>query len=182
MEFIKTEIPDVVILKPKVFEDSRGFFMETFRAAQFAQECSAAPFVQENHSGSTRGTLRGLHYQIQQSQGKLLRVIVGEIYDVAVDIRKSSPTFGKWVGVRLSDKNRLQLWVPPHFAHGVLVLSEWAELLYKVTDYYAPEFERTIQWNDPQIGIQWPLLDGQLPILSEKDSKGKFLDEAEVYS
>lgn len=182
MDFIKTEIPDVVILKPKVFKDSRGFFMETFRAAQFAQECNAAPFVQENHSGSTRGTLRGLHYQIQHPQGKLLRVIVGEIYDVAVDLRRSSPTFGQWVGVRLSDQNRLQLWVPPQFAHGFLVLSEWAELLYKTTDYYAPEFERTLQWNDPELGIQWPLIDGQLPILSEKDSKGKYLAEAEVYS
>ena len=182
MDIIQTALPGVVILKPKVFGDKRGFFMETFRAAQFAQDCYAGPLVQENHSGSKRGTLRGLHYQIQHPQGKLLRVIVGEIYDVAVDIRRSSPTFGQWVGVHLSDQNRLQLWVPPQFAHGMLVLSEWAELLYKVTDYYAPEFERTIQWNDPRLGISWPLMDGQLPILSDKDSKGKYLDEAEVYS
>ncbi len=181
MEFIKTEIPDVLLLKPKVFGDERGFVMETFRANQFAQECSDIQFVQENHSGSKKGILRGLHYQIQHPQGKLLRVVVGEIYDVAVDIRRSSPTFGKWVGVHLSAQNRFQLWVPPCFAHGFLVLSEWAEVLYKVTDYYAPEYERSLAWNDPQIGIEWPLDDGQLPVLSEKDRAGVPLQFAESY-
>lgn len=181
MEFIKTEIPDIMLLKPKVFGDERGFVLETFRANQFEQECSDIQFVQENHSGSKKGILRGLHYQIQHPQGKLLRVVVGEIYDVAVDIRRSSPTFGKWVGVHLSAQNRFQLWVPPRFAHGFLVLSDWAEVLYKVTDYYAPEYERSLAWNDPQIGIEWPLDDGQLPVLSEKDRAGVPLQFAESY-
>lgn len=181
MEILRTELPDVVVLKPTVFGDHRGFFMETFRENWFARECSPLPFVQENHSGSTRWILRGLHYQIKQTQGKLLRVIAGEVYDVAVDLRRSSPTFGKWVGVHLSAQNRHQIWVPPQFAHGFLVLSEWAEVLYKVTDYYAPEHERSLLWNDPQVGVQWPLPEGQTPILSEKDRLGKTLQEAEVF-
>lgn len=181
MEFTRTALPDVILLTPKVFKDNRGFFMETFRVNRFIQECGAVNFVQENHSGSVRGILRGLHYQIKQPQGKLVRVVAGEIFDVAVDIRRSSPTFGQWVGVHLSDQNRQQLWVPPYFAHGFLVLSEWAEVLYKATDYYAPEYERSLMWNDPQIGIKWPLMEVDLPILAEKDQKGKCLHEAEVY-
>ncbi len=181
MEFIKTEIPGIIVLQPDVFGDERGFVFETFRARQFAQECSDVQFVQENHSGSNRFILRGLHYQIQHPQGKLVRVVAGEIFDVAVDIRRSSPTFGKWVGMNLSAQNRLQLWVPPCFAHGFLVLSDWAEVLYKITDYYAPEYERSLAWNDPQIGIAWPLGDGQLPILSEKDKAGVPFHLAECY-
>lgn len=181
MEFIKTNIPDVVILKPKVYNDERGFFIETFRANQFAKECSGLHFVQDNHSGSKEGILRGLHYQIQHPQGKLIRVVSGEIYDAAVDLRRSSPTFGKYVGILLSAQNRLQLWVPPGFAHGFLVMSEWAEVFYKATDYYAPQFERTLAWNDPQIGIEWPLIEAQAPVLSEKDQAGKPLEQAECY-
>lgn len=181
MDFIKTDIPEVVILKPEVRGDERGFFAETFRASEFAQECSPLSFVQDNHSGSRNGILRGMHYQIRQPQGKLFRVVVGEVFDVAVDLRRSAPTFGRWVGRRLSAQNRLQMWVPPGFAHGFLVLSDWAEILYKVTDYYAPEYERTLAWDDPQVGIQWPLADGQMPILSEKDRAGKPLALAECY-
>lgn len=182
MEYIKTALPDVVILKPKIFGDERGFFLETFRANEFIEHCSDLPFVQDNHSGSKQGILRGLHYQIQHSQGKLVRAAVGEIYDVAVDLRRSSPTFGKWVGVRLSAQNRLQLWVPPQFAHGFLVLSEWAEVFYKATDYYAPEFERSLAWDDPKLAIEWPLEGGLTPILSAKDKAGTLLQEAECYA
>lgn len=181
MDFIKTAIPEVMALKPQMFGDERGFTMETFRANQFASECCGLEFVQDNHSGSVKGTLRGLHYQIQHPQGKLLRVVAGEIFDVAVDLRRSSPTFGKWVGMNLSSENRLQFWVPPRFGHGFLVLSDWAEVLYKVTDYYAPEYERSIVWNDEQIGIDWPLSAGQSPILSRKDKAGAPLHLAELY-
>lgn len=181
MEYIHTKIPEIVLLKPEIFGDERGFVLETFRANQFAKECADLPFVQDNHSGSVKGTLRGLHYQIQQPQGKLMRVVAGEIFDVAVDIRRSSPTFGRWVGMLLSAKNRLQLWIPPRFAHGFLVVSDWAEVVYKVTDYYAPEFERSIAWNDPKIDINWPLTPGQAPILSAKDRLGKPLHLAEVF-
>jgi dTDP-4-dehydrorhamnose 3,5-epimerase len=181
MEFIKTEIPEIVMLNPKVVGDERGFVLETFRANQFAQACSDLPFVQDNHSGSVKNTLRGLHYQVKHTQGKLIRVVIGEIFDVAVDIRRSSPTFGKWVGMKLSAKNRLQLWIPPRFAHGFLVLSDWAEVTYKATDYYAPEFERSLAWNDPQIGINWPFQTGQSPILSEKDQLSKPLHMADLF-
>lgn len=170
-QFIPTKIPDILLIEPQIFADERGFFMETYQARRFAQAGIRANFVQDNHSKSRQGTLRGLHYQVRQAQGKLLRVISGEIFDVAVDIRRSSPTFGKWVGEILSAQNKLQIWVPPGFAHGFYVVSEWAELVYKTTDFYAPQWERTIQWNDPDLAIDWPLC-GSAPILSAKDAHG----------
>lgn len=181
MDFVKTEIPDVILLQPKVFGDDRGFFLETYREDQSLKFGIGPRFVQDNHSGSGQGILRGLHYQIQHPQGKLVRAVAGEIFDVAVDIRKDSPTFGKWVGVILSAQNRLQLWIPPRFAHGFYVMSEWAEVFYKATDYYAPEFERSLLWNDPSLNINWPVKDGQAPILSEKDQFGKPFLEAECF-
>jgi len=181
MDFSPTKIPDVLIIKPKVFEDPRGFFMETYREDRFIAGGITPKFVQENHSTSQRGVLRGLHYQIRQAQGKLMRAIVGEIFDVAVDIRRSSPTFGRWVGVTLSAENKLQLWIPPGFAHGFYVLSERAEVTYKVTDYYASEWDRSILWNDPQIGVEWPLLEGVETSLSNKDINAKPLTEAELF-
>jgi len=181
MEFERTTIPDVIVLQPKVFGDERGFFMETFRADDFVASGITESFVQDNHSGSQQGILRGLHYQIRQAQGKLVRTVAGEIFDVVVDLRRSSPTFGRWVGVLLSAKNKKQLWIPPGFAHGFYVLSEWAEVVYKTTDYYAPEWERSLLWNDPALGIEWPLLDGRPPVLSEKDSHGKLLSQAELF-
>jgi len=181
MAFERTDIPDLLIFQPAVFGDERGFFLETFRADVFARLGIAATFVQDNHSGSRQGILRGLHYQIRQGQGKLVRAIAGKIFDVAVDLRRNSSTFGRWVGVVLSAENKQQVWIPMGFAHGFYVLSEWAELVYKTTDYYAPEWERTLQWNDPAVGIEWPLLNGQAPVLSEKDSHGKLLSEAELF-
>jgi dTDP-4-dehydrorhamnose 3,5-epimerase len=181
MKTIPTEIPDVLILESQVFYDARGFFMETYHARKLAQLGIAAQFVQDNHSRSQRGTLRGLHYQIRQTQGKLLRVVNGEIFDVAVDLRRHSATFGQWTGAILSAENKRQLWVPPGFAHGIYVLSETADLLYKVTDYYAPEWERTVIWNDPQINIAWPLAAGQPPILSARDAQGQPFAQAEVF-
>ena len=181
MNVVPTSLPGVLILEPQVYGDERGFFMETFRADELAQYGIPGPFVQDNHSGSRQGILRGLHYQVRQPQGKLVRAVAGEIYDVAVDIRRSSPACGKWVGVQLSAKNRRQLWVPAGFAHGFYVVSEWAEVLYKATDYYAPEWERCILWNDPGLGIPWPLAPGQEPQLSSKDQRGKLFSEAELY-
>lgn len=181
MQIIPTRIPDVHLIEPQVFGDERGFFMETFQAKKFAEAGLPTVFVQDNHSRSRQGILRGLHYQIQQAQGKLVRVILGEVYDVAVDIRRSSATFGQWVGTTLSAHNKRQLWVPPGFAHGFYVTSEWAEVLYKTTDFYAPEWERTICWNDPGLGIVWPLHEGQPPVLSAKDAQGKTLRDAEVF-
>jgi dTDP-4-dehydrorhamnose 3,5-epimerase len=181
MEFEQTGIPDVLVFTPKVVGDKRGFFLETFRSDVFARSGIAGPFVQDNHSGSQQGILRGLHYQIRHGQGKVVRVVVGEVFDVAVDLRRSSATFGRWVGVRLSAENKQQVWIPVGFAHGFYVLSDWAELIYKTTDYYAPEWERTLLWNDPALGIEWPLLDGRAPVLSEKDSHGKLLSEADVF-
>lgn len=181
MEFVPTALPDVVLIKPKVFEDPRGFFMETYRADRFNTGGISQPFVQENHSASSKGVLRGLHYQIRQTQGKLVRVLSGEIFDVAVDIRRSSATFGQWVGIILSAENKHQLWVPGGFAHGFYVLSERAEVVYKVTDYYAPEWERSILWNDPQIGIDWQFSKDTPPVLSQKDLNGKSLAEAELF-
>lgn len=181
MEYLPTVIPDVVLITPKVFGDHRGFFLETYRQQEFDEFCGKTEFVQDNHSGSSRGILRGLHYQLKQTQGKLVRAAVGEIFDVAVDIRKGSPTFGKWVGYHLSAQNRAQLWVPPGFAHGFYVVSEWAEVLYKATDYYAPEWERGLRWDDLAIGIQWPLVDGQPPLLSKKDAEAPTLEESEVF-
>ena len=172
-------IPDVVLFEPKVFGDDRGFFYESFNQAQFeATIGKPVTFVQDNHSRSAKGVLRGLHYQIQQPQGKLVRVVRGAVFDVAVDIRKSSPTFGKWVGIELSEYNYKQLWVPPGFAHGFLVTSESADFLYKTTNYYAPEHERCIRWNDPDLAIDWPR-DLQ-PLLSPKDSSARFLPVCEL--
>ena len=181
MEYIRTAIPDVFLMMPTVFGDHRGFFMETFRQAEFDAFCGHHDFVQDNHSGSPRGILRGLHYQLHQTQGKLVRAAVGEVFDVAVDIRQGSKTFGQWVGAVLSAENRHQLWVPPGFAHGFYVMSDWAEFLYKATDYYAPEWERSIRWNDPAIGIEWPLEEGFLPTLSKKDAIAPTLMEAETF-
>jgi dTDP-4-dehydrorhamnose 3,5-epimerase len=181
MKAIQTDIPDVVLLEPQVFYDARGFFMETYHARKLSELGITAQFVQDNHSRSQRGTLRGLHYQIRQAQGKLLRVVNGEIFDVVVDLRRRSPTFGQWTGAILSADNKRQLWVPPGFAHGIYALSETVDLIYKITDYYAPEWERTLLWNDPQINIAWPLIDGQLPVLSAKDAQGRPFAQAEVF-
>ena len=179
MKVIPTSIPDVLIIEPKVFGDTRGFFMESFNARTFDEAVGRhVEFVQDNHSRSTKGVLRGLHYQMQQPQGKLVRVARGAVFDVAVDIRKSSATFGQWVGVELSEDNHRQLWVPAGFAHGFLVLSESAEFFYKTTEYYAPEYERCIAWNDPAIGIEWPLSDA--PQLSIKDQAGVCLNQAQL--
>ncbi|WP_374442908.1 dTDP-4-dehydrorhamnose 3,5-epimerase [Pseudomonas panipatensis] len=181
MKATRLAIPDVVLFEPKVFGDDRGFFFESFNHRQF-EEAVGYPvkFVQDNHSRSVKGVLRGLHYQIQNPQGKLVRVVQGEVFDVAVDIRKNSPTFGKWVGEILSAENKRQLWVPEGFAHGFAVLSETAEFLYKTTDYYAPEFERCITWDDPIINIAWP--NKQNPKLSNKDKLGKLLSDSEVFN
>lgn len=181
MHFTKTAIAEVLILEPKVFGDERGFFFESYNQRAFQEATGWAPaFVQDNHSRSAKNVLRGLHYQIVQPQGKLVRAVSGEVFDVAVDIRKSSPTFGQWVGAHLSAENKRQMWVPPGFAHGFLVLSEFAEFLYKTTDFYAPEHERCIVWNDPDIGIDWPLQGDSL--LSAKDKAGAFLHSAEVFA
>ena len=181
MNIVRTDIPDVLIIEPKVFGDSRGFFFESFNQRQFEQLTGLAPnFVQDNHSRSARGVLRGLHYQIQQPQGKLVRVIAGEVFDVCVDMRRSSPTFGQSVCVSLSAENHRQLWIPPGFAHGFLVTSESADFTYKTTDYYAPEHERAVLWNDPALAIAWPL-QGQ-PLLSVKDKAGIPLAQAETYA
>ena len=180
MKIITTPISDILLIQPRVFEDERGFFLESYQKNRFAEAGIYAVFVQDNHSKSYHGILRGLHYQIKQPQGKLLRVIAGEIYDVAVDIRRSSPTFGKWFGTYLSSENKHLLWVPAGFAHGFYVTSPEAELLYKSTDYYLPAWERTIAWNDPILNISWPL-PGEQPILSAKDKEGKFFTEAEVF-
>jgi dTDP-4-dehydrorhamnose 3,5-epimerase len=175
-----TAIPDVLVLVPKVFGDSRGFFFESFNARDFAQVTGVdTQFVQDNHSKSAKGVLRGLHYQIQHAQGKLVRVTQGSVYDVVVDLRKSSPTFGRWVGTVLSAENHEQLWVPPGFAHGFVVLSESAEFLYKTTDYWHPEHERSLLWNDPAIGIEWPI--DSAPQLAAKDQAGKLLAEADLF-
>ncbi len=181
MKITPTSIPDVLIIEPKVFGDERGFFFESFNQAKFEVAIGRqVNFVQDNHSKSAKNVLRGLHYQIQQPQGKLVRVVQGEVFDVAVDIRKSSSTFGKWVGEVLSADNKKQLWVPEGFAHGFVVLSESAEFLYKTTDYYAPEYERSIVWNDPAIAIKWPI-NGE-PILSAKDQQAKTLATAEHFA
>ena len=181
MKVTRTAIPDVCLIEPKVFGDARGFFYESFNARAFAEATGVqTEFVQDNHSRSGRGVLRGLHYQIQQAQGKLVRVVAGEVYDVAVDIRRSSPTFGKWVGAHLSADNKAQFWVPAGFAHGFVVLSETAEFLYKTTDYYAPEHEQCIAWNDPFLNIQWPDL-GEAPKLSAKDAAGNHWANAKFF-
>ncbi|MEL6428897.1 MAG: dTDP-4-dehydrorhamnose 3,5-epimerase [Planctomycetota bacterium] len=181
MEYRPTAIPDVVLLVPKVFGDERGFFLETFRASEFEERCAPVQFVQDNHSRSTQGILRGLHYQNPQPQGKLVRVTEGEVFDVAVDLRKGSPTFGNWVGERLSAENKHMLWVPPGFAHGFYVTSETAEFVYKCTDYYAPEHEQSLAWDDPAVGVEWPLVDGAPPQLSGKDAAGLSLADAKTF-
>jgi dTDP-4-dehydrorhamnose 3,5-epimerase len=181
MEITPTTISDVLIVTPHVFGDERGFFMETYHTRRFASFGIDVKFVQDNHSGSKQQILRGLHYQIHQAQGKLVRVVVGEIFDVAVDLRRSSPFFGKWVGHNLSAQNKVQMWIPPGFAHGFYVLSNWAEVVYKATDFYAPEWDRTLLWNDADLSIDWPLINGQPPIVSEKDAEGTLLRLAETY-
>jgi dTDP-4-dehydrorhamnose 3,5-epimerase len=180
MRFVPSEIPEVLLIEPQVFGDSRGFFMETWHAEKFAAAGLDLHFVQDNHSKSVQGTLRGLHYQIRKPQGKLVRVISGEVFDVAVDLRKSSPFFGRWVGEILSAENKKMLWVPPGFGHGFYVLSPEAEFVYKCTELYAPEHERCIRWDDPELGIAWPLL-AQAPLLSAKDLAGVSLAAAELY-
>lgn len=181
MEFQPTRLPEVVLIKPRVFGDARGYFFETWQREKFAAGGMAADFVQDNHSHSTRFTLRGLHYQIEQPQGKLVRVSRGEVFDVAVDIRRGSPRFGQWAGVVLSETNHHMLWVPTGFAHGYLALSEEVDFLYKCTDYYALQHERTIRWDDPQLSIAWPLPGNVVPILSDKDAAAPSLKEAETY-
>jgi dTDP-4-dehydrorhamnose 3,5-epimerase len=180
MNVIKTPIADLLILEPQLFGDTRGFFLESYNQKTF-QDVTGLQlnFVQDNHSRSANNVLRGLHYQIQQPQGKLVRVVKGAVFDVAVDVRRSSATFGQWFGVELSEDNHRQFWIPPGFAHGFVVLSETADFLYKTTDYYAPAFERCIRWDDPEIGIDWPIMS---PILSEKDQKGLSLHEVEVFA
>ena len=182
MKVIPTAIPDLLILEPKVFGDARGFFMESYNATVFHDATGLSPnFVQDNHSRSGKGVLRGLHYQIEQAQGKLVRVTRGAVFDVAVDLRQSSPTFGQWVGIELSEENNRQFWIPPGFAHGFLVTSDSADFLYKTTDYYAPQFERSLAWNDPTVGVAWPL-EGITPLLSAKDLAGKPLAECEKFA
>ncbi|MBI3794203.1 MAG: dTDP-4-dehydrorhamnose 3,5-epimerase [Nitrospinae bacterium] len=181
MNFIKSDIPEVVLVEPKVFPDGRGFFMETWNERVFAENGVAAKFVQDNQSKSVRHTLRGLHYQVRQTQGKLVRALSGEVFDVAVDLRKNSRHFGRWVGAVLSGENKKMVWVPPGFAHGFLVLSETAEVAYKCTDFYAPANERSLLWNDPRLAIKWPLPSGAEPILSPKDAAGAEFSKAEYF-
>ncbi|QDP01947.1 dTDP-4-dehydrorhamnose 3,5-epimerase [Thalassotalea sp. PS06] len=181
MKLIDTAIEDVKIIEPQVFGDERGFFMETYRASIIDELTGGKPFVQDNHSKSSQGILRGLHYQMQSTQGKLVRVVQGEVFDVAVDMRKDSPTFGKWVGEILSAENKRQLWVPEGFAHGFYVMSETAEFVYKCTDYYAPEHDRSLKWDDPTVAIQWPLVNGEQPLLSAKDEAGKSFEDADKF-
>lgn len=178
---METDLPGVLIVEPKVFGDDRGFFMESWNARAFEAAGLAGPWVQDNHSRSARGVLRGLHYQVRQTQGKLVRATAGAVFDVVVDLRRSSPAFGKWMGLELSAENKRMLWVPPGFAHGFLTLTDTADFQYKCTDYYAPEWERALLWNDPAIGIEWPLETGRQPSLSAKDAAGLTLDRAETF-
>jgi dTDP-4-dehydrorhamnose 3,5-epimerase len=181
MQLKKTSFPDVWLIEHQVYEDHRGFFLELYQERKFSESGIPYKFVQENLAGSHKGVLRGLHYQIRNAQGKLVQVLVGDVFDVVVDLRQASPTFGRWLGMHLSAGSKSQLWIPPGFAHGYYVLSDWAEVAYWVTDFYAPQWERTLFWNDPKVGIKWPLVDGNAPILSEKDARGKMLQEAEIY-
>ena len=181
MNVVETDIPNVLVIEPRVFGDERGFFYESYNERAFLDRIGISEhFVQDNHSRSSKNVLRGLHYQIQQPQGKLVRVVAGSVFDVAVDLRKGSSTFGQWVGTYLSAENKQQLWVPAGFAHGFVVISEYAEFLYKTTDYYAPQYERCILWNDPDLAIRWPI-QGE-PSLSTKDRSGKLLRDAEVFT
>ena len=179
MKVTPTELPEVLLIEPRVFADERGFFFESYNRRALAEAGLTGEFVQDNHSRSNRGVLRGLHYQIEHAQGKLVRVTAGEVFDVAVDIRRSSPTFGRWAGMVLSAENKRMLWIPPGFAHGFLVLSDAAEFLYKTTDYWYPEFERTLLWSDPALGVAWPL--GDAPTVAAKDAAGRPLAFADVY-
>lgn len=181
MEFQPTRLPEVLLIKPRVFGDARGYFLETCHDQKFADAGIGARFVQDNHSHSTRHTLRGLHFQLDRPQGKLVRVTQGEVFDVAVDLRRSSPRFGHWVGVVLNQTNHHMLWVPPGFAHGYLALSEEVDFLYKCTDFYAPQNERAIRWDDPLLGVKWPLPDGAIPMLSPKDAVAPMFAAAESY-
>jgi len=181
MKVVDTSIPDLKIIEIQAFEDDRGFFLESFRDSWFRENISDVSFVQDNHSKSSKGILRGMHYQIKHPQGKLVRVIAGEIYDVAIDIRQSSPTFGQWAGACLSAENKRQLWVPPGFAHGFYVTSKSAEFVYKCTDYYAPEYEKSIRWNDQKIAIDWPISNGQTPQLSKKDQQALPFNQSEYF-
>jgi dTDP-4-dehydrorhamnose 3,5-epimerase len=181
VEFVATRLPEVVLVKPRVFGDQRGFFLETWHEQKFAAGGIAARFVQDNHSRSAQWTLRGLHYQIQQPQGKLVRVTRGAAFDVAVDLRRGSVTFGQWVGVELSETNSHLLWVPPGFAHGFLALTPDVDFVYKCTDFYAPQFERTVRWNDPRIGIEWPLPAAVAPLLAAKDAAAGGIDDVETF-
>jgi dTDP-4-dehydrorhamnose 3,5-epimerase len=182
LRVVDTDLPDVKVIEPKVWGDERGFFYESWNAERFAEAGLAATFVQDNHSRSARGVLRGLHYQVQQPQGKLVRVVRGAAFDVVVDLRRSSPSFGRWTGVELSDANHLMLWVPPGFAHGFLSLQDGTEFLYKCTDLYAPEHERSLLWSDEEVGINWPLPEGLQPVVSGKDAAGTPLAQAETFA
>jgi dTDP-4-dehydrorhamnose 3,5-epimerase len=182
MEIIETDIPDLLIIEPKVFGDERGFFLESWNELAFAEAGLDLAFVQDNHSRSQQGILRGLHYQIRHPQGKLVRVTIGSVFDVAVDLRKSSPTFGRWFGLELSEANHRMLWIPPGFAHGFYVTSPVADFMYKCTDIYAPEYERTIRWDDETLAIDWPLVGGKDPMLSAKDAEGTAFTDAEVFA
>src|SRR6266508_1100579 len=181
MEYIRQEIEDIILIQHKVFKDSRGFFLESYRKTSYAEDGISEDFVQDNQSSSIQGVLRGLHYQIQSPQGKLVQVIVGQIFDVAVDLRRNSPSFGHWVGTYLSAEKKDQLWIPTGFAHGYYTVSQWAEILYKTTNYYAPQWERTIFGNDPAVGIRCTLFDGKPPMLSPQDSAGSLLSQAELF-
>jgi dTDP-4-dehydrorhamnose 3,5-epimerase len=181
MKITPMAIPEILLIQPEVFLDERGFFMEVFQADRFASAGLPSQFVQNNYSGSHQGTLRGLHYQIRHSQGKLVQVVAGEIFEVAVDLRNGSPNFGKWAGRIISSKDHLLVWVPMGFAHGFYILSEWADVTYQTTDFYVPDAERVLLWNDPALNITWPLVDGRPPFLSAKDAKGMRLSEAEVF-
>lgn len=181
MKFLSTGIPEVILVEPRVFADERGFFMETWHEKRFADAGLDVRFVQDNHSRSVRSTLRGLHYQLVRPQGKLVRVVTGEVFDVAVDIRRGSPTFGRWTGAILSEDNHCMLWVPPGFAHGFYTLSEKADLLYKCSDFYMPEYDRSIRWDDPDLAIDWPIPQGMQPLLSKKDEQAPWFQDAELF-
>lgn len=182
MVFSSTTHPDVLLIQPNIYQDDRGFFMESYQKEKYFQAGISFEFVQDNHSSSLKGTLRGLHYQITHAQGKLIKVVIGEIFDVAVDLRRGSPHFGKWVGAILSADNKEQLWIPPGFAHGFYTLSDRADVIYKTTDYYDPRGDRCISWDDPTLAIEWPISKGEQPLLSEKDAQGCPFSEAEVYA
>lgn len=182
MEFIPTQLPEVILIKPKVFGDARGYFLESWQRQKFAEAGIHADFVQDNHSHSSQWILRGMHYQIQHTQGKLVRVCRGAVYDAVIDVRRSSPNFGRWVGVELSDTNHHMLWVPPGFAHGFLALTDDVDFIYKCTDVYSPQYERTIRWDDPEVGIQWPIPHGVAPKLAARDADAPALTSAEVFS